>query len=667
VRAGRLLAVVVLAFAAAMPFGGAATAQTTAAPSSGAVSLVSQNAWVPRGGALTLNLRVDAAAAADPETDVMLEIHDRATTRSSFDRAIDGEGLGDTLTTLRYPVATTPRDAFGNLSVRFGLSGSDVTPRAPIRQSGSYPVSVRLSSAPDTEPAFVTWLVVVDTQANPPIDQKLNVAWLLQVVAPPFERPGGQPDERIANELQRGGRLDRLATLLARVGAMPYSLVLGPETVESWTELAQHSTDVDAQLGQVVTAARRPTTQLLPTSYVPVDVPVLEAEGLGGYLPEQFLAGAAAVVRDVGERPDTDAVFVAPANPAAVDRVRRMLVAHVVVREGDLVPAPHQFTPAQTFQLTTPQGESQAAATAPFVERLLDGTDPPALKAQRVLAALSEIAYETPAISRGVVLAPPADWNPDVAAMSVIANALRDHPLLQAVTLDDYFAKVRVDERDGEPFERQLKEQAPARHPMNRATYDAAVADFTSYRAIVGTNDPTVVEGQKALRVALSTEISSARAHAELEKVDAMVTALTNGITTSASRITLTARRAELPLSFLNSTRQGRVRVKVRLESPKLTFPEGESQSLTLPPGNTTVRFPVETRASGTFPITITVTSEDGQLQFGPPTRVTVRSAVFGRYAVALTVGALAFLAFWWGNHFWRTRRSRRVPPAPAT
>jgi hypothetical protein len=55
--------------------------------------------------------------------------------------------------------------------------------------------------------------------------------------------------------------------------------------------------------------------------------------------------------------------------------------------------------------------------------------------------------------------------------------------------------------------------------------------------------------------------------------------------------------------------------------------------------------------------------------------RVTVRSAVFGGWAVGLTVAALVFLAGWWANHFRRTRRRRRVAtepgvpstPAPAT
>ncbi len=61
--------------------------------------------------------------------------------------------------------------------------------------------------------------------------------------------------------------------------------------------------------------------------------------------------------------------------------------------------------------------------------------------------------------------------------------------------------------------------------------------------------------------------------------------------------------------------------------------------------------------------MTISVTSHDGKLAFGPPVRVTVRSAVFGGWAVGVTVAALVFLAGWWANHFRRTRRSRRVPP----
>ena len=60
--------------------------------------------------------------------------------------------------------------------------------------------------------------------------------------------------------------------------------------------------------------------------------------------------------------------------------------------------------------------------------------------------------------------------------------------------------------------------------------------------------------------------------------------------------------------------------------------------------------------------MTVTLTSADGNLRMGPPTRVTVASAVFSGAGAALTVGALLFLALWWGNHFRRTRRRAGAP-----
>ena len=116
-------------------------------------------------------------------------------------------------------------------------------------------------------------------------------------------------------------------------------------------------------------------------------------------------------------------------------------------------------------------------------------------------------------------------------------------------------------------------------------------------------------------------------------------------------------------MSFQNDTGRAGIRVRVHLDSPKLIFPKGPTSSSTLPIGHSTAKrnqFPVEARASGTFAMTITLESPDGTIQFGPPTRVTIRSAVFSGIGIALTLGALLFLAGWWGNHFWRTRRARR-------
>jgi hypothetical protein len=331
------------------------------------------------------------------------------------------------------------------------------------------------------------------------------------------------------------------------------------------------------------------------------------------------------------------------------------------VRDAALTPVTHQFTPAQGFNLDTAGGRSQAVSTAPFVERLLVGDAPPALKAARIIAALAEVAYETPAIERGLLLAPDARWTPDLQTMDTLVAALRGFPLVQPVTLDDLLSHISTERALGADVTRHLQPSTPPPTPVNPTEWNFAREELTAYESVAGRNDPVATAGEQALTIALSTSITPERAQAELARIDDSVRAFTGAVTVDAKRVTLTSRSASIPLSFKNKVTPPRtLRVLVHLDSSKLSFPQGADQIVTLKPGATTATFKVEARTSGTFPMTIRLTSEDGQLQFGKEVSVTVRSAVFGGIAVALTVGALLFLAIWWANHWRRTRRARR-------
>jgi hypothetical protein len=215
--------------------------------------------------------------------------------------------------------------------------------------------------------------------------------------------------------------------------------------------------------------------------------------------------------------------------------------------------------------------------------------------------------------------------------------------------------------------QRRLTPATPAPTPVDPAEYVSTTNELEAYREVVGAADPLVVKGRAALLTSLSTEISPQRAHAALEKINDEIHAYTASVTADEKRITLTSRRADVPLTFENNLRPPRpVKVRVHLDSAKLTFPNGADQEVTLKPGSNTIRFSVEARASGTFPMTISVTSPNGRLAFGQPVQVSVRSAVFGGWAVGLTIAALIFLAGWWANHFRRTRRLRRQTGATA-
>ncbi len=103
----------------------------------------------------------------------------------------------------------------------------------------------------------------------------------------------------------------------------------------------------------------------------------------------------------------------------------------------------------------------------------------------------------------------------------------------------------------------------------------------------------------------------------------------------------------------------------IELASPKLVFPQGSSRLVTLKPKSTTVRFEVESRTSGTFPLQLKVRSADGGLLVAD-TQFRVRSTVVSTVGIVLIGGAAVFLALWWAVHIRRARRTRRAGVAVA-
>jgi hypothetical protein len=634
------------------------------------ISLVSQNTWVPLGQTFTMKLHIDnPTIAARPGAAIAIRIHQSTTSRSGFDDVIANRNLGGTFyVPNQISAASLEPDAHGDVSIEFGLPGSGVRPTIGITRPGVYPVEVQLVNTGVASGSFVTWLVVVDTRSGQPIDKRLSVAFVWPAVADPIALPDGSDDPNVVAQMKPGGRLDKIATLLAHSPGLSVSLVIGPETAEAWKRLAarDRSGAVAASFARLRAAANRSTTEVLPAPYVPIDAAALEAAGLGGYLPTEYARGSRALRAVVGTNPSTEAqsAFVdpSPTSDAAVDALGQMLIDRVAVRDEALIPVPHPFSPAEAFVLETTGGGSRAVATAPFVEHLFAGPDPAALRAERVVAALAEVAYETPSIARGIVVAPPERWNPDLRTMETVTAAIRTLPLVQSATLDELFATISNEQAFGTTVQRRLAPAVPALTPVSADAYEAVSNELAAYRDVVGPKDPVVVDGEAALLTTLSTSISPERAQAALTRIDTSVRSFASGITADEKRITLTSRRADVPLSFENRLQPPRaVTVRVHLESAKLLFPNGADQLVPLKPGSNTVRFAVEARASGTFPMTISVTSENGKLAFGAPVRVTVRSAVFGGWAVGVTVAALVFLTGWWANHIRRSRRSRRL------
>jgi hypothetical protein len=626
---------------------------------------VRQPAWIAPDGVEVMSLHLDdPELARDPDAAVEVTVHSSVASRTEFNRAVSGEELGGTLSRLTFPLADSRLNARDEFLVGFGLSGSGVEPQVGIDSAGVYPVEVGVIGTEADHSTFVTWMVVIDGETAG-ASQPLRVSWIWRLASPPLElASGGLDPDRLA-AMKPGGRLDELAELLAVAGDFPLTLGIGPEMLQGWADAARAQPALQAGVARVRRAARQPSVQLLPEPYVPIAGPTIEAEGLGGHLPDEYVEGSDAIDAVTGQIPDPRTALVDPIDEPTVARLTQMLVGRFVVRDGALAPVAEARTPAQPFVLTTSNGSTPAVATDSLLEFLLASPGTPALRAQRVMAALAEIAYEAPSQARGVVLAMPADWDPEAGAVAILLRELARNPLIEPATLDTLFSEVAPAEtEDGAPLQRQLAPvAAPTELPLQATEYAAAERELAAYETIVGRDDPTVADSERELLLALSTAQSRPEALEYLDAIGQRLDAITGGVSTTAKTITLTARRASLPLSFVNNTGRDDIRVLVHLESAKLIFPKGPDVVMTLPLGHSTApagTFPVIARASGTFAMTITLESADGSLAFGPPTRVTIRSAVFSGIGIALTLGALVFLAGWWGNHFWRSRRTRR-------
>jgi hypothetical protein len=652
-----------------------ATPAPAAAPKPRVVSLAGQPPFARPDE--TMQLSLDLAGPPDG-LEVQVLVHRAVTSRTEFTQTQGGRGLGAVEGRLSAGVPDLPQNGTGQRVLAVGVQGpasataaSDPTRIVPGR-SGIYPTEVTLLRSGTVVDSFVTPLVVIAAGLSP-----LTLAWVWRFDATPAHQPDGTLRRAAGQALGPSGRLVRLARAAAAAGNVPLTLAPTPETLAAWQEAARQeehqpgglpADGASAGLTALKSAVTTPAHQVLRSPYVPIDMPGLLSANLAGEIDAEFARGVGDEQQVLGTIAPTPSTLLAPGplNNTALGRLRQYGADRLVLPPAALQPRDQRLTPGRPFAVGSKGKPYPAAVSDPDLRRVLEGDDPPALRAARFLAALSLVALEAPGEPRGVVVVSPEEWDPPAALLDAVLGGLQNNPAVVPATVDGYFANVTPEGGDGRPVVRDLA-SSRASDPGDTDTIRSLRRQLAGFAGVVEPSSPWLDTADRTILLSQATVLQADnRAERKLSSpagyLEGAGRQLVKNITSKVrgpkgQRVTLTSRRASIPISLLNATGHP-LQVRVRLESDQLRFLDGSERFVTLASQNTTERFRVESRTTGAFPLEITVTSPDGSLKINS-SELTIRSTVVSGVGAVLTAGAGLFLLVWWGNNLRRSRHRR--------
>jgi Family of unknown function (DUF6049) len=681
--------------------GRAATPSTTTTTATGtsvpAISLRSQSAWVGPTG--VFELRVAAPLATNAQ--IQARIYVPISTRDQLATTSEGQSLGELVEQVTVSGAQVARAADGSFRLDYPMVADSAAPVYGFHLSnpGVYPFELRIISADGSVTGdLVTQLIRLPAEPSdiPAISLAVVVPYGAPVSRSPDQAPHLAPSTLSA--------LAAETTALARKRSVPIAIAPVPETIDTLAELdrASGSHKVD----DLADATGNRT--VVPSTYVPLQSGSWLADGLADGFDRQVTAGHATLAAQLKLTPTNSVVATDPSTTADVltaeyDQGAREAVvssAQLADTGQDISTTSGPLT--QWFDLASSAGQGlQAVPTDPDLESQLTTGADPVLAAHRVLAALALIALdrsdpqacvrpEGQACRRGLGLTLPANAAKALPALRVVLAALADptaaagrtaaahagttpiaaSALVQPVSVPGFLNAVDPASESGTTNStdaHQLRHLATGRVP-SLGSYPAAfrlVSRHTDAFAsmVAGTQSTTgvalVASWSKLVLASGAASLPGSEALRYLDRVETEMIGQASQITAPTQQtVTLTSASGRIPFSISNPLPYP-VRVRLVFQSPKLHFVDGNPQYVTLPASQPRhLQIAVTARASGAFPMQVTITSPDGQLTISH-TQFDVRSTAVSGIGLALTIAAGAFLLLWWARHFRDDRRRR--------
>jgi hypothetical protein len=463
-----------------------------------------------------------------------------------------------------------------------------------------------------------------------------------------------------------------------------YLRVEGGESVEVADD-AREAETASELLGTLRGMVRKRSVQTVLVPYSFPDLPVLEEALSQADLGEQLLEGETALNDVLGI--EVDRGWVLPPG-GRLDMSSLEALQEAGVRDGvffsyeSLRPLDPEAAgcpePALSFACPIRVETGVGGAIDGYVhdpqlqERLteMSARGSGRLEVQRVLAETAMIHAELPGIGGRVLhLNVPATWHPHPRTAEAFFGSLRRAPWLENRTPNGGL------NAGAGPARREVVDEAPPFPNQPTGDYFASIVateDLVgSFSNFISAREQRrmlrrlrrnvlVSEGQTLWSEANGIDRALSYAEDSRDEIDSEMGKVTLGV---PGETTFTSRAGSLDISLFNQTGYP-IDARVLLTALDMEF-DPATFDRTFPPGTTRLSVGAEAQASGTFPIEVRAETEDGHPL--AIESVQVRSTEFNIVALAITLGAVAFLILFYVTKAIRRRRRREPASASST
>lgn len=659
-----------------------------------------------------LAVRVRNRSGRDAERlRLLVTVHRKAFHRLDYQRAVDDGETGNLWMSVSREIGVI--EGRQSASVELSRSAADLGFSDGFETHGVYPVRIQLQQDGEVlDEVRTSFVAAPDEVVNPLVG---GLVLPLDVEAA-RRADGTYEHDRLRQDLAPQGRISEILEAAGEpqvpVTVAPSGLLLEQlaELADGFTDRSQEparSFEADSGLARQADALLRTIRQTLTEPWVEAvalpfgraDLVALVRGGQDLEAERLLREGALSIRRHTGAGPAARTLLAVDGLDdrtlavAARAGVRTVMVSERYLdlpgtRELPTSPAPVRRIPrpdlddgaalddtdalASAGALQTQRGLStlRALVPDPWLEDLLGAGDTSAntpLLTQRILAETAAIYFERPFAerTRGVLLAPPAGWDPPQGLAGGLVDALRTAPWLRGTTLSGLIAAV-----DAEPGTLDLDYPPSARADELPQRYVAAIArarrDLGSLAGLLAEDDTTPTRFDRLVLAAASVHYRSRPVDGLrlLETISATVTDLYEAVAVAEGpTVLLPGSEGRIPVTLRNDAGMA-LRVLVRLQTPRYEFEGGPTRSVRLEPESAqTLTFEARATApGGTYPVRVDVADAEGVQQLAEGT-VVVRSTGFSVAALVVTGGAgLVFLVWVLRTVLRRLRASRAAP-----